>query len=329
MKMLNFVMTALVAGSLVACGGSGGGTTTGSTNSGSASTTTASISSYSGSKTEARLSASNSKAFIRNVFEGEAASSIARRAESGDSQPQVSIGNTRLDRAVDQAITQGITGNSRYQERAVNNVGSCAYGGTVTVTGNLDDSTLSGNLSMSFNQCQTEPGVSVSGSTDVYIRKYDLSINDVVSGTYYFNAMTVRAGNYSYLLSGKIEREVKLDTATIYLLDNYYVREASSGAEALREDYLSGYRLFSATDYAAVFDGKLYDSNYGFIKVATPQVLSFSGSSHPYRGEMVLTGYQKSAIQLQFIATDRFVANIDANGDGAYESSQTLYWSSL
>jgi hypothetical protein len=68
------------------------------------------------------------------------------------------------------------------------------------------------------------------------------------------------------------------------------------------------------------------------------QTISFATSSpfvtypvnrYPSSGVLLITGAANSKLKLTAISSSQVVEDLDANGDGIYEESSTVAWSSL
>jgi hypothetical protein len=80
------------------------------------------------------------------------------------------------------------------------------------------------------------------------------------------------------------------------------------------------------------YSGNLSMSAYENKRVSietTDTWLFQNGAENPYRGQMVLTGQAGSKVRLTAQSSSSVYLELDANGDGTYEKSETRTWSSL
>jgi hypothetical protein len=78
--------------------------------------------------------------------------------------------------------------------------------------------------------------------------------------------------------------------------------------------------------------GRFYDSTEGYVDVSTTNPLLYSpaGSINPSSGgPVIFTGANNSKIRMTPVDSVNVTIDVDADGDGVYEFSQTVPWSSI
>jgi hypothetical protein len=75
-------------------------------------------------------------------------------------------------------------------------------------------------------------------------------------------------------------------------------------------------------------DGRIYIGNYGYITPKVLQPLYFTTVSI-HAGELILNGANNTKAQVLPTSSTTFVLNTDENGDGAYEKTRIVNWADL
>ena len=68
----------------------------------------------------------------------------------------------------------------------------------------------------------------------------------------------------------------------------------------------------------------------GSITISTPQALvQLSTDNYPSAGQVIVTGATGSAVRATVLDNTQVRVELDANGDGTYESTATVAWTTL
>jgi hypothetical protein len=190
---------------------------------------------------------------------------------------------------------------------------------TVAVAGN--------SVTVTFNNCVFDFG---EGDETLNGSLAAILVND--SKTALTIDLTLSAGTETLTIKGDM---------TVELLDagGSSIRTIISGTSlAVTEngttESLQNYRFdetvdLSTGDYSATVSGTATQTTLGgSVVFDTPTPLTGSGSEHPTAGVMMLRGSNGSVVRVTLMGED-VLFEIDANGDGTYDTSFTRTWSEL
>lgn len=319
MNSNTLVGSVFLACALSACGGGGGSSSTGTN---STTTNTTSTSAYGGSKQEARITRNNSLAFIRNFKQSQNTAANTASYKSVNATTDTSL---PLTSSLDKAIKYSLDNTQRYQQRAVNSTTACEYGGTSSLKGDVNDSDGSGSFSIQFNQCKTSSSLTLNGLVDINAKAFSTTTSEVLQGTFYFTNLTATDSTGNLILSGKIDKLIDLTNSQVQFTSNLFSYSPATGEQIMVENFQELYAYLNQTDLASLIQGRMYNSQYGYVRLITPQTLYFNNGL-PYYGELVFIGNQGTTVQVLFQTDKSVVINVDENGDGVYDSSDLYEW---
>lgn len=205
---------------------------------------------------------------------------------------------------------------------------SCSGGGSYTIP---DQNTTSGTVT--FNNCTGLAGNSTINGTVTVTTSGDL--NTSYSATLTFNKFTITSGSntisldVSMSISSSISGTVQTTKVSYSLFKIKY-----------NSDYVNIYNYQStitrdtqSLDYTFTWD-YTFDSSLinGAVKVSTETPITGNDNNpYPYTGSVVFTGANNSHVRIstnnstgQSDAT--VLIEVDADGDGVYESNKTMTW---
>jgi hypothetical protein len=340
----------LVAG-LAACGGGGGGDDPGGGGGGA----------YSYVQTPTAVTAANQTQVAQATLGGglvvanaqPLASSGRRAALAARGSPTVSpaamLGQTAnrvLGAAVGRASASPLAGPRRGTLAASTTTETCGVSGSVATT--IDDRDDNGTLSsgdaivVGFAQCSEGAGDLLNGTVSLTIASFSANSPSAASfsGGMSFDNVTSRLGSTSAVIFGTATVDVAFDDDTVALT----ITVGSAGlTESLTTPSFSddiafgpGMRisfLDSLSDgYASIWiDGPLSARAIGgSVLVATvTQFIQTDTEAYTSTGQAVITGANGSRIRLTVIDVTQVRLDLDADGDGSYEATQTVPWTSL
>jgi hypothetical protein len=321
------ILPALVAGTLLsACGG---GTTTSSTTTGGTTTTTSSNSTnttladansvYTGSRALALLDTANSMAFVNLVLGTENINDNITAAQRPANTAQASL--LQPQRILSALAAQQITAQ-RYQARAVSLTDNCPGGGTASVAGDVDDTTFTGTLQVTYNQCKSE-NVVTNGTAMLVIHTFNTQVLQATAYTVSMKGLGIRVDDVPYTATGTLRTDVNLATGQSTLLVNQYQRNLSTGKQQLAEAVKMVVESSGYTD----INGKFCEGVQGCVTASTVKPFMFAADGVPLEGELALNGAANSKVQVIAQGYDtatppqrKLQVNLDSNGDGVYES---------
>ncbi len=308
-KHLFFAGSVLASSILVACGGG--------SSSDSTSTTSTNVT-YTGSRATATLSQSNQTTFVSALLVS--AFDVALLAdEAGARASKTEVPTTvlrlepfyaQLRQSVDQQIQQAQNTAARTIQASQN----CASGGTLSVSGTLDNTTNLGTLQFTFSQCNTGDAL-VNGSGAVTLNAYDTTYDMITDMTFVANNLveTVVSSGKSFTLGGSFRYLYDATTGVEQGISNL-ARKSSTGKQTLDSNL-----AFVADSLSAAVSGGLCEGDNGCVTVATPETYQMS-SGVITQGSVVMTGASGSKVKL-YSTSGVLWMDLDANGDGTYETT--------
>ncbi|MES2877093.1 MAG: hypothetical protein V4713_01635 [Pseudomonadota bacterium] len=334
MKYLALVLSTSV---LVACGGGGGGGATVSL----APTPTAALNM---SNQTAAAQDTTSTAFMPIWGTRELTG-----AQVTDESVLFSIARDQLDKLptymANAQANQTLTGAVQSQ------TSSCPLGGSLTVSVNdADNSTLlsaGDSFTIVYSNCVLN-SATLSGSLGFVFNSLSGSYQSPAS-TNYTLGITMNYGNFTVTGSGLIaSMNGSMTFAAIANGVNTLSETISTPSLTVSGTYGGLTRSRSLTGYSATVT-KIPDVTYGYLKsysmsgavtssALSAQAISFATSTplvlrgtdgYPSSGVMVISGANNSKIKLTALSSTQIQQDLDANGDGSYETTSTVNWNTL
>jgi hypothetical protein len=196
------------------------------------------------------------------------------------------------------------------------------FGGSATYTLSVDDQTGDFTGSFTFNDFHGDSGTAISGSM-------------IASGSFDMNAATFNHLRFS-IPSLSITDGISSETAS-GSIDLWFGTPSTATVNLFLADSLTGKTIWidnftvnitEGADYTdATESGKIYLHDYGFVVVSTATPFHYAnGSATPSSGVLVITGSSNCRVRLTAIDETTCSVDVDANGDGSYESSFSYPW---
>lgn len=219
-------------------------------------------------------------------------------------------------------------GSVTVRQNDVNGNGQVDVGDAVTLTARNcveDGATLSGALDISFS------AVNGDLDSDVYSATVSITLKDLRAATPAGNA--TGSGQFTLAISSANANTSALaldvssmavsgsfgGTADTVTMQNFSLSSSTA---------LSGGRLRTTTSVS----GTVGSNNLagGTVTLATGSPLvQFDGDLHPSSGQITATGAARSQMRLTVQSVTNVLLELDANGDGSFESSTVKTWASL
>ncbi|MGC9323290.1 MAG: hypothetical protein ACP5G0_00945 [Desulfomonilia bacterium] len=292
---------------------------------------------YTGLKTPAALTQSNSQQIIEEAFHGSVVSSgvaypflaIDMDGRNGNVPPLITCQHS-LTRMLMDALGKipetniPLAVSAAYTE-TIDEQGEC--GGTLSGSLQIDDESgdFTGNIDL-HNFC--ESGIVFNGS--VNIQGNIDPVTEDMSITMHFTEYSVAFEGISLFIHGT---ESLIESGNdISMNIDFLVRDNVSGSTS----WIHGYTvLFTDYDgYVAIrISGRFYDPNYGYVVLSTSEAfIEYYGDEYPSSGVLVATGAIGSAggttmARLTILSSTSYMVEADTDGDGTYDwSSGEVYW---
>ena len=228
----------------------------------------------------------------------------------------------------------------------------CPGGGSLTIM--LNDADNSGgaspgdSASITFNQCRPAPDELVTGTvTVVYVSLTATPTRTVVGATVSYSNIAATSPDGSFSLNGSLSlsaaREGTLDTATLVVGASGLTASVTAVLPVYTDTltFGAGLTIVATADSAAVppgggaaglstarLDGAISSTRLGgtiVIATVTP-VQQYDIDPFPRAGQLVATGAGGSRLRLTAVSTTTLRIELDANGDGTYESLVERPW---
>jgi hypothetical protein len=225
---------------------------------------------------------------------------------------------------------------------------SCSRGGSLTATGTDADNngiaSAGDRVTLTSNGCVEAEGA-MSGSIDFAIT----NLSGDFGSTNYSAAMTIAFNNFAVAtsqLSANVNGAMTFSTNVSGA--NASTTTVSSPSLAVSGTYAGVARTRTLTNYSASVQRRPdptynYVTSYslsGFltsssisnqtIAFSTPTPLvTRSTSYYPSSGVMLITGTNSSKLRVTALSNTQVIEELDANGDGTYESTKTVSWNTL
>jgi hypothetical protein len=333
MKLRTTLALSLASAFLAACGGGGGGVT--------AITAPVATAALSSTNQDIAAQEASSTAFLP-LFGAQTLTG----AQTTDESALFKIARAQLDK-LPTYLTEAQSNNAligAVQSQTYN----CTSGGSLSVS--VSDADNNGVISagdsatITGNNC-VESGETISGSLGLVIN----SLSGVYGSTSYsagitmtFNGLSVASPQYSASMSGSLSLTAVANGV------NSLSQTLSTPSLTVSATYAGVTRSRSLTTYSATAT-RSPNTTYGYLDTYTAsgvltstalssQTITFNTTTpfvarpsddYPSSGVMVITGAANSQLKLTALSNTQVRQELDANGDGTYESSTTVNWNTL
>ncbi|MGV6853497.1 MAG: hypothetical protein ACWA5R_15145, partial [bacterium] len=310
---------------LTACGGGGGSGSGSNSSSGTTFTPADANAAYTGERNKALLTQQNGMKFVQALLGVDPSGQIVFRTQKNAQRITNSIQAQQvIAKLVNQANINSVghvaSHSERRQQRAVSDSGSCAEGGTLSYSGDLNENTLQGVITYRLNNCHSE-GVTINGTMQVRINQYDFNYDQPKSADISFDDLTMTYAGQTYTSVGTQAYSHGAYPALSTIVSN--VTETNPDGDQVYSKDLT-YKTEEINYHR--YSGKVFLSEEGYVDIGTPSLL-YTPSQNIESGKLVLSGAAASKIKITPLAVDNYIykakADLDADGDGAYEFVST------
>lgn len=322
MKKTEIILSSVLAISLSACGG--GGSDSGTANAEAA---------YSGKKDLAQINSSNIEIFsdllLLNISQetGTVLRSPEHTTKSSAHTPK-HLQDKLLTTSEKLALRQ------QFANRTEESTEQCPTGGTLKTTGNADESTKTGTLTLQFNNCSGIDGDStiLTGKTVITINAYNAVLEEPTALITEFHGITGEAyDGTKTTLTGVVSENSNVSGSVVISTNTQSKIHAAVNGSNLDYQYLSDLQsVYTTSSNSYNISGSIYDEDHGKANVSTTQQLIYGiDADIPSVGEIVMTGANASQLKLtggysKPAAGPGFFRALDADGDGAFEYNDKI-----
>lgn len=335
---MKFLMVVLSSSILVACGGGGGGNSSSTTPPTDAPAATTALNS---SNQTVAAQDTTATAFMPML-----GAQQLTGAQTTDESVLFGIARDQLDKLptymADAKANNALTGVVQSQ------TSSCTYGGSLTVSVSDTDNngvlSAGDSLTIAVNNCVLAAGTTTGSLVFIF---------NNLSGTFgssnYSAGVTMTYGNFTVSgsgFSGSINGSLSLALTANGL--NTLSETISTPSLTVSGTYGGVTRSRSLTNYSATAT-RTPDVTYTYLTAyaingtmtstaLSSQAISFATTTpfvrrytnnYPSTGVMVLTGASNSKLMITTLSSTQVKQELDANGDGIYESNTTVNWNTL
>jgi len=214
---------------------------------------------------------------------------------------------------------------------SINETENCDLGGYITIIGTINDENGTGTLTLTYHDCQYLDTI-INGSLTLRIDMAELTPDmwTPLDSTLTFNQITIIEPDLNITLGGTLRDQFNYAdgesfTFNIVLKDNKTLQMQK--AENLQ--ILLAYVLANGAYVPSKkINGRLYDSELGYLDIITNQTLLYkdSYSQYPYNGQLQVKGAGGSSLRIT--AKSEFTSFIELNLDNdlLYETTGEIPW---
>jgi uncharacterized repeat protein (TIGR01451 family) len=327
-------ITMSLLASLAGCGGGGGGGGSGST-----------PIQYTGSTSPAAVTTTTAGSLTSVVFGSNASVGMIAGVEkaNGEANGQTSGGvvatlgrfGAVLQKTVAKRIGQSL-GPRFVAGATINTTDSCDFGGTLRITGNVNDSTGLGTLAATFSNCNMGPAT-LNGPMTVSINSFDVVNLIPTDMSFSFTGLTMSGPGVNSASAGTI-RMFLFSSGQVELISNIVTRDNTRSTTVKLENFMVSSTPvgdpLNPTQVNQTLAGRIYHSTFGYVDVntqaflATPVGIS-SEQLYPISGQLTLTGQAGANVRVTPQIGIRVRLQLDLDGNGSVDRNVELIWSDL
>lgn len=290
------------------------------------------------------ITSSNQSAVVRASLNGGVAASIAQGTLGGDTSSGTLAARSALQRALGAAMTgrKGILSAGVHPTAVQTSTDQCGVSGTITTTFDDKDGnnqvTNGDVLTVTFAQCKDSPTSTLNGALTVAVTGTPSASG--FDGNAQFQSLSVVTNGVTSNINGALTvHEVDgttLSTTSLTVGTGGLTIGVTSSAYNDNVTFASGFVITSSQmganqQISTTYAGTLTASSIGgAVTVATqvPLITNMS-DTYPNNGVIKITGSSGSTVLATVLSNTQVQLQIDANGDGTYEGSSTVAWSTL
>lgn len=324
---------------LAACGGGGGGSSTPTTGASPTGSTAASATpKITDQSATAQLGGAYSAASALYNMGTNSSSLVTKDAEPGGRFSTLEFAMARLD-----ALVKPPAGADGVATKAVASASiGCSGGGSASVVvndANNDGSFGTGDAaSFAFNACR-ENGITMSGRmliSQVLVTGSVYGPSYSVGATYTFdNLSAASAWAPTVTINGGFSLQAAYTTSPAPIVSATIAGSSFTAIEAGITDTLSNFSASLAVNagtgrYQYSVSGREANSAQGVaFTLSSPTPFQGTAGTFPSSGSLRVQASDGSAARLTATSATSVVIDVDANGDGTYESSSVRTWSQV
>jgi hypothetical protein len=299
---------------------------------------------YTGLTTQAYITSANANKFFSLIWNGVPSSvSISPVTAVSKTVPPTAQEAAVSRNIVDRLKVLTLSDLMRFVTRStaiirattINESHAGSVSGTLTITGDIDPNTFTGNLTMIYVNFNDGDGYTSDGTVLFKLDSYDLAYGIITDGTMSFTLWTIKSAGSDVSMSGSIRMQESLqnnnDTVTVNVNGRNNMNKDAYRFENFVVTTLYN-NVLAPTSGSETLSGRVYDGPYGYVDVSTnnPFVYSSYPQENPDSGGLVnLSGAGNTGAAVAPISTSYVKIMVDADGDSVYESKNAYAWYDL
>lgn len=201
-------------------------------------------------------------------------------------------------------------------------------------TGTIDDTTLTGTLTLTTTNCLLD-GQTLNAQGTLQVITFDLGLGEAVSFIATFVRATIRAPGISIDVGGSLRVDHLVPGPNSETLkSNLIILDNLSGLITRDEDLTIVSQFDHLPNPTAVvgrtINGRIHDSVYGIVDITTSPPLQFGTipQRFPNAGTIHLVG-DAGVIKVEALSSTRVIIRPDFNNDGIADNTVFMNWTDL
>ena len=223
---------------------------------------------------------------------------------------------------------------------AINSTQAGPAGGSVTLTGQVDDVLGTGSITATFSNYVDVGNVVMNGSMTISVLAFDALAGVPVDMSLTLNNLSVSDAVSSLSMSGSMRDQVRLTANREILTVNFVAQDNISLHQVRLQNFIID-EVFDNINFPTtsntIVSGRVFDSVEGYVDIVTtvPMIVSnLSTDQYPSIGSMVFTGsvgaFGATAVRVTAQSAVNVLVEADTTGDGIYDySSGIIAWTAL
>jgi hypothetical protein len=317
------------------CGGGGGGSGPGSGSNGIT---------YNGLTTQAFITADSANKIFDIIWNGGPSTSsggpislslAVPGATSSENLKHIGLVTELKDRAASDFANFVARSKNIVLKANVNDTQYGSVSGTLTITGNIDPSTITGVLYMAYANYNDGDGYTYDGNVTFNIDGFNITYGLITDGTMRFTLWTIKSSDGNVSLSGSIRVQESLQNNSDRLTINMDGRDNNTSDTFRFQNFSEVFNynnILSPTSGALTFSGRVFVGAYGYVDVQTGSAFIYSSTSQEYPdsgGPIIMIGAGNSIADVTSTSTIHVRIDVDADGDTVFESYNFYQWTNL
>ena len=215
----------------------------------------------------------------------------------------------------------------------------CALSGNISMSDNSSAGAAPTSLTMTFNSCSDVAGETMNGTLSISGISGGQSGNLLtMAASVSMNLTIATTGQPTQSMTGSWAYSMTLDTTTFAVTAMRFYGSSFAVTDSTHSFSLTNFDFNAtgtATDTTTSVAYTISDSSLGSVTVATTTpVHQLLARLHPDNGVIVATGGRGSKLRVTILGDETAAApqlriEVDADGNGSYESTVTSSWTAL